>query len=329
MLVKLNQIEHGEKLAETINELQNKVINNYYDKTQIDQKITDAAAGGKVDLSGYAKKEDIVKTEFATEEEINSLVPTSNKNVLILNPTTDNTPYFSHYNDKAWDIVKSTGRLPWDEIDFSYITKAQFTFNTSNVGNLTEAPVITNLENIRSCRYLYYYQEKLESVSPLDSLINCDDFYQAFAGCQNLKSVSDFKVAYKADCSWAFYYCKSLTKAPNISGKIGKANCMFEDCPNLTDVPEYDLSACKDMYCMFYGCSGLKGEFPWEIDLSSVKTTGDLSSMFYNTGITKVTLKNVPQSLNPDNPDNVLNGSTLSNVLGGNSLEVIVKNYKD
>lgn len=42
-------------------------LNNYYDKAEVDQKITDAVTGGQVDLSGYAKTSDLEATTAAVE----------------------------------------------------------------------------------------------------------------------------------------------------------------------------------------------------------------------------------------------------------------------
>lgn len=42
-------------------------LNNYYDKAEVDQKITDAVTGGQVDLSGYAKTADLEATTAAVE----------------------------------------------------------------------------------------------------------------------------------------------------------------------------------------------------------------------------------------------------------------------
>ncbi len=295
MLIKLDQIEHGKSIQQSVADLQSEVNSR--------------------------------KTEFATDEDIQNLIPEKNQSTLVLTPTYSEQILLSDYDENMNDKVDSTGKLPWDVIDFKYVTSAKFLFDKAS-WQLSSTPKLINTQNVRSFYNAFSAKSSLINIQAFDNLESCKNLYGAFNMCNNLENVPDFpKISYEADCSWMFGNCESLQKAPAIAGYMGKTSYMFDGCRKLVTVPEYDLSSCKEMKNMFYNCESLTGEFPWEIDLSSIKDVSNMSSMFGNTGITKITFKNVRKALNPDEADNTLNGSSLASHIGLPNAEIIVKNY--
>lgn len=58
-------------------------LSNYYTKSEVDDKLATAAAGGKVDLSGYVKTEQL--NDYAKKTDVPSVVYDSNKKTLTIN----------------------------------------------------------------------------------------------------------------------------------------------------------------------------------------------------------------------------------------------------
>lgn len=58
-------------------------LSNYYTKTQIDDKLASAVSGGKVDLSGYVKTEQL--NDYAKKQDVPNVVYDSNKKTLTIN----------------------------------------------------------------------------------------------------------------------------------------------------------------------------------------------------------------------------------------------------
>lgn len=58
-------------------------LSNYYTKAQIDDKLASAAAGGKVDLSGYVKTEQL--NDYAKKQDVPSVVYNADKKQLTIN----------------------------------------------------------------------------------------------------------------------------------------------------------------------------------------------------------------------------------------------------
>lgn len=58
-------------------------LSNYYTKSEVDDKLATAAAGGKVDLSGYVKTEQL--NDYAKKQDVPSVVYDSNKKQLTIN----------------------------------------------------------------------------------------------------------------------------------------------------------------------------------------------------------------------------------------------------
>ena len=363
MLIRLDQIEYGEELKASTEQLETsaeelkasvdsftqqlashdaaikktvakeELTSQYYDKTEVDQKVAEAAAGGKVDL-----------TEFATSEEVKQLISSDLADTLELYDKQDIANAVNNYkvdgisHPAIYNYIQENKKLPWKRIDYSYLTDASFSFGSfSGHDIVTEAPKMIGTKNIKSFRNFYAYCYELTKIEAFDDLNNCNDFYYLFAGDSKLKEIPDFpRVAYKAYCGWMFYNCSCLIKAPAIPGTIGNAGDMFYGCEKLEEIPEYDLSHCEDMTCMFYGCKSLPEEFPWAIDLSAINPkpgmSRGISSMFaYDGNTSKVHFKNVHQAFNPDNPNNCLGGSTLESIVfsGKQDVQVIIDNYLD
>lgn len=74
------QIEVGDA---TLDVPGNVDLSNYYTKSEVDDKLTTAAAGGKVDLSGYVKTEQL--SDYAKKQDVPSVVYNADKKQLTIN----------------------------------------------------------------------------------------------------------------------------------------------------------------------------------------------------------------------------------------------------
>ncbi len=305
MYIKLSQIEQGEKIEKSINDLDNKA--------------------NKADV--YTK-EDIDKM-FASPESVRDLIHTSDPKIVI--PTTDGwaTPY--NYNHTTYDeykeFIDTNKKLPWDVIDCYYLTSLAHFFDAYIHQNIGVVPALINYDMVNDISHMF-------TSNPL--IVNAPELKMSYPGrikadfsfeyCYKLKDASSINV-HALSGRGTFLWCGELEKAPVAESLFGNCEEMFNHCTKLSEVPKYDTYECENMSSMFAYCESLKGEFPWTIDCMNVEENG-LGFMFGGTGITKVTLKNVPQAYNPDNPNNKLGESNLGAVLGDKNIEVVVENYR-
>ncbi len=281
------------------------------------------------------------QVKFATTSEIITLIPTGK--TLTLLPFEYGVSLCAYYKNGDNSIykgfVKGNEKLPWDIIDCRYILNLNRLFDDSNTAytSLTKIPKVINTSNAISLGNFFSNQAQISTVPAFDDLSKCKNISYMFEFCANLREVPDFPHSSEnINVRGMFNQCHKLEKAPKIYGYIEDASHMFNCCESLKEVPEYDLSRCKNMNAMFYNCKSLPSEFPWAIDLQGLPNgedcRGGIGSMFGCSSVKKIKLKNVPQSLNPDNPDNVLNGSTLKSCLGYSSsdnVEITIENYRD
>jgi hypothetical protein len=270
--------------------------------------------------------------QVSTKEEVVGIIPKEETNVLKIYPTTYETCNYvyddlgiPHFEEEKYKIAsehaKTEGRIPWDAIDFSYViedrdTKSLFWGILAN--DIKVAPKLINTESVESLASFFRMNKELIEVQPFGNLKNCCCFTSMFEDCEKLSTIPDFpQVCDGVVCDRMFYNCYALKAAPAIHGRIGEATSMFYNCRSLETVPEYDLSKCESMSSMFCNCESLAGEFPWEIDLSSIYFVNSLSSMFKGTKVTKATFKNVPKDFTME---------AIASSISDNSIEVVIKN---
>lgn len=116
-------------------------ISNYYTKAQVDDKLATAAAGGKVDLSGYVKTEQL--NDYAKKQDVPSVLYDSNKKQLTINGVNVDLPDnvdLSDYvrKEDTADFAKKTD-IPTIALDTE---KRTLTVN-NNVINIPESVDLT------------------------------------------------------------------------------------------------------------------------------------------------------------------------------------------
>ena len=281
MFIKLEQIEQNKKLKELI------------------EKGVSAEGSGGGNIN------------FATSDEIKKLIapPEFVPGILVLKPNENNLQYKDIQDDPTAIERGSREELPWDCVDCSNVTSLSNTLAYNS--DLKYSPKLIHTENVTSMHGLFENNNRLKKVQPFDDISACEVFDWAFAYCNCLGYFDYFtfpKTSQPVSCKYMFecdynsdFYGRSaigLLSAPNIEFQIKNAYYMFAFCAQLYRVPEYDMSKCEDMTCMFYGCEELKGNdgaFPWTIDCSSL--TMYPYGMFGKTKIKNVKLKNVPESV--------------------------------
>ena len=305
------------KLSEDLGEIQKDVSENAKTAKEQASAAKEQADKAKEQAAAVAPYEDM----FATRPEVESLIPHEQILTFYGDDERLSQKYKTYSEYESYLTVNK--RLPWDVIDCSYRTKLDWLFSSSPEAYLKELPKIINCEMVTSARNAF--SSNLRVVPKLKFSKDVDMYY-AFANNSYIQDASDIEAPAVVG-TYMFYFCGNLEKAPaKIKKLIGDCNSMFYYCKKLTSFPEYDTSQCTNMCSLFYG-TGLEGEFPWAIDLSSITKTTGIGLMFSSTNITKVTFKNVRKVFNPDNPDNVLNGSTLATHIGNSNIEVVVNNY--
>lgn len=407
MPIKTKQIENGKLLDSIYAKIEEfeGVIATLANDNAI-RKLEDVNTAGKIETLDASVEElkastEILKTTvkdlktngtgtntnilYATREDLVDLVPETenDNNTLVLLPSPRIT--LNDYDEDLRSKVDSTGRLPWDTIDFSYVTDVESLFSADEIGeNLTVVPELKHTEHVQNLRKFFFGQKNLTETPAFENLNDCQCLSEMFSGCSKLKIIPDFPELHCAvscyqtfyNCSeletapvipgvisslqytfakctslktvpvikladmkslfgpysvmyadGAFSDCSELEEAPEIQGTMNSVTSMFHNCKKLKTVPEYDTSECVYFRNMFSD-TALSGEFPWEIDASSLHSISDTYYMFDNTSVTKVIFKNVRASVRKEiekypRPWQALNYYNLS------SIEAVVKNYLD
>ena len=90
-----------------------------------------------------------------------------------------------------------------------------------------------------------------------------------------------------------FQNCSNLTTIPQLNtSKVTNMSYMFQNCSNLTTIPQLDTSKVTNMHSIFDGCSKLT-----TIDITNMKitNTSNSNSFAYNCkSLTKLIIRNMP-----------------------------------
>lgn len=274
--------------------------------------------------------------EHGTTDEVKALIPQKPSKIFLVPPRAMVYPDYDDPNGIWGEWFNNNHAndpiFPWDSLDCMYIFGPLNSLMKSVPNNKTSLPKLINTKNVVSFANAFSGFQEAVSFGGFESLESCSDLSFAFQLCSSIKEFPAFpKFKDGINCSHMFESCKAITKAPEIIGKIGNANSMFCGCVALKEVPEYDLSECKDTSHMFENCGTLQGEFPWAIDMSGIDSHEKAQNMFAGTHITKVTVKNARKAFAPGtfNEQN-----TFAALLGLNSNaetkpELVIKNYLD
>lgn len=181
-----------------------------------------------------------------------------------------------------------------------------------------------DIRGIQFTTTAYMFAGCVNLVSPPDiDMSNVTKSEHMFDGCKNLTWIpSGFNVSNVRDLTALFKDCEALNEKnyPGLDTSSAEIfDRMFYNNKCLTTAPQIDMSKMKSAREMFYGCSNLHGEYPYEIDCSNISTIDDLYHMFEGTGITSVRLINLDMSIYP---------TLTSKVLGNNVQAVYVDNKR-
>ena len=208
----------------------------------------------------------------------------SNMNSIFSGCTDLVTVDFTNFN---WSNVKDIGYMFYacvslksidlSNFDISKITNMERTFQSCESLESVIFPE-SSPQNLENMDYLFYYCSSLASIdlSKFD-LSKITDMYDMFHGCYSLESVTfPESLQNVEDMGSMFSECLSL-KSIDLSkfdlSKVTSMSNMFESCELLESVtfPE-NLQNLKEIYKMFYSCTGLKSIDLSKFDLSKVTT---------------------------------------------------------
>ena len=207
---------------------------------------------------------------------------------------------------------------------FKYCRKAKNIphFNTSNVTNMTEMfhtcgslidiPLL-DTSNVTNMVSMFHACVHLKTIPLLDTS-KVNNMSKMFYYCYELITIPKLNTGNVTSMAEMFHYCTLLTSIPQIdTSNVTNMVSMFRNCKNLTIISELDTSKVTDMRQMFFGCASLPSEFPWPIDCSSISNADYIKSIFEESSVTKVQLKNVKEELKSNvTSKNLKNNDTLT-----------------
>lgn len=130
----------------------------------------------------------------------------------------------------------------------------------------------------------------------------------AFSGWNKLKTIpflTTWDTSNVTNMEYIFDSCHAVT-ALNLSSwdtsKVTNLEYAFCGCESATFTfgSKFNTSKCTDMIYAFGSCKKLPATFPITLDFSSIASSNDVDCMFYDTPVTKVTLKNVKAAIKTD-----------------------------
>ena len=190
-------------------------LSNYYTKAQIDDKLASAAAGGKVDLSGYVKTEQL--NDYAKKQDVPSVVYNADKKQLTINGVNVDLPN----NVDLSDYVRKE-----DTADFAkksdIPTVPKITLNTAKRtltvnSNVINIPDSVNLSGYAKTSDLADYARKsdIPAAPDLSQYALKSDIKTVDLTPYLTKVDADTEYATKADVA-------AVEKQPGTPGKDGK-----------------------------------------------------------------------------------------------------------
>ena len=264
--VSKRQIEVGDA---TLDVPESVDLSNYYTKSEVDDKLAAAAAGGKVDLSGYVKTEQL--NDYAKKKDVPNVVYNSNKKTLTINGVNVDLP---------------------NNVDLSdYVRKE----DTANFAKKTDIPTVPTIALDTSKRTL----------TVNGNVINIPDSVD-LSGYVKVDQLNDY--ARKSDIPAApdlsQYALKSDIKAVDLTPylKISDANAKYatkEEIPTIPDMSQYALKS--DIKAVdltpYITKTTADAKYATKSDIENVKTQkGDRGTMIYSTNA-QLSSKNMNMSV--------------------------------
>lgn len=247
-------------------------LSNYYTKAQIDDKLTTAAAGGKVDLSGYVKTEQL--NDYAKKTDVPSVVYDQAKKQLTINGVNVDLP---------------------DNVDLSdYVRKE----DTSDFAKKSDIPTVPTISLDTAKRTLTIN----------NNVINIPDSVD-LSGYVKVDQLSDYarKSDIPASPDLSGYALKSDIKPVDLTPYITKetADAKYatkEEIPTIPDMSQYALKS--DIKAVdltpYITKSVADSTYATKHDVENIKSQkGDRGTMIYSTNA-QLSSKNMNMSVSID-----------------------------
>ncbi|MQB71006.1 hypothetical protein DN445_03985 [Lactobacillus reuteri] len=241
-------------------------LSNYYTKSEVDDKLAAAAAGGKVDLSGYVKTEQLA--DYAKKQDVPSVVYDSNKKTLTINGVNVDLP---------------------DNVDLSDYVRKEDTANFAKKSDIPTVPEITldtakrtltvnnNVINIPNSVDLtgYVKADQLSDYARKSDIPASPDLSE-YAKKTDIKTVDLTPYLKKTDAD-STYATKS--EIPDLSGYALKS-----------DIKTVDLAP-------YLKISDADAKYATKSDVANIKSQkGDRGTMIYSTNV-QLSSKNMNMSV--------------------------------
>lgn len=247
------QIEVGDA---SINVPDNVDLSNYYTKSEVDDKLAAAAAGGKVDLSGYVKTSQL--DDYAKKQDVPSVLYDSNKKQLTINGVNVDLPNnvdLSDYvrKEDTSDFAKKSDLPTVPEI------KLDTTKRTLNVnGNVINIPDAVDLSGYVKTGDLAGYALKSDIPAAPD--------LSEYAKKSDIKTVDLTPYLKKTDADSEYAKKSDIPVIPDMSGYALKS-----------DIKAVDLTP-------YLKKTDADSTYATKSDVNNVKAQkGDRGTMIYST----------------------------------------------
>lgn len=241
-------------------------LSNYYTKSEVDDKLATAAAGGKVDLSGYVKTEQL--NDYAKKQDVPNVVYDSNKKQLTINGVKVDLP---------------------DNVDLSDYVRKEDTADFAKKSDIPTVPVIT-LDTAK------------RTLTVNNNVINIPDSVD-LSGYVKVDQLSDY--ARKSDIPAApdlsQYAKKSDIKTVDLTPYITKAaaDAKYATKSEIPDLSGYALKS--DIKAVdltpYLKISDADTKYATKADVANIKSQkGDRGTMIYSTNA-QLSSKNMNMSV--------------------------------
>ena len=189
-------------------------LSNYYTKSQIDDKLTTAAAGGKVDLSGYVKTEQL--NDYAKKTDVPNVVYNADKKTLSINGVKVDLPDNIDLSDyvRKEDTADFAKKSDIPTVPVIALDTAKRTLTVNN--NVINIPNSVDLTGYVKVDQLSDYARKsdIPAAPDLSQYAKKSDIKTVDLTPYITKAAADAKYATKADV-------ENISKKPGKDGKRG------------------------------------------------------------------------------------------------------------
>lgn len=162
-------------------------------------------------------------------------------------------------NDNRFDYMYNDDMLYLPKFDTSMVE--DFGSYFSEFSRIKGIPILdySGISENSGFDQMFFYCLKLETISPIPSVIRPKSCNYMFSNCESLKCVPLFNTSECTDFGGMFSYCTSLETVPAFdTSSATTTSSMFDGCTSLKEVPPMDLSSATNTGSMFIDCSSLE-----------------------------------------------------------------------